>query len=87
MQPTDEAKQLQALSAQIVALKDKQLKLSRNNNVQNKDKSKDKKGKKSKKNKQNKDSKWAWLNVPPKDGEPTTNTVDGTEWHWCKHHK
>jgi hypothetical protein len=87
MQPTDEAKQLQALSAQIAALKDKQLKLSRTSNVQNKDKSKDKKGKKSKRNKQNKDSKWAWLTVPPKDNDPNTKVIDSIEWHWCKNHK
>jgi hypothetical protein len=91
-QPMNEAKQLQALSAQIATLKDKHLKLSNRSNKKDKGKdkkgtNKDKKGKKSKKNKQNKDSKWAWLTVPPKDGEPTTKTVDGTEWHWCKHHK
>ena len=28
----------------------------------------------------------AWKKQPPKDGEPTTKTVDGWTCHWCIHH-
>ena len=90
-QPSSEAKQLQALSAQIAALKDKQLKLT-NKQVQKRDKVNRKvkerqKGNKSPKENKRTGKKWAWLDIQPKDGEPTTKELDGTQWHWCKHHK
>lgn len=28
----------------------------------------------------------AWKKTPPKEGEPTTKTVDGWTCHWCVHH-
>ena len=93
-QPTSEAKQLQALSAQIAALKDKQLKLSTHKSGQKDKKGKGKetgtgKGKKDKKgNKKGKkgSERWAWLLIPPKDGEPKSKVTDGIEWHWCDNH-
>ena len=89
-QPSSEAKQLQALSAQIAALKDKQLKLT-SNQSKKKDKAKSKDGKKNNNKSSKKDKrtgkKWAWLTIQPKDGEPTTKEVDGTQWHWCEHHQ
>lgn len=28
----------------------------------------------------------SWKKIPPKDGEPTSKTVDGWSCHWCIHH-
>ena len=95
-QPTSEAKQLQALSAQIAALKDKQLRLrgglTKEMGKSNSNKPKRTPDKSSKNgNKQppkSKDTdKWAWLKTPPKEGEPQSKAINGTQWFWCKHHQ
>lgn len=31
--------------------------------------------------------KWAWKEVPPKEGEGKTKTVNGKEYHWCPNHE
>jgi hypothetical protein len=93
-QPSNEAKQLQALSAQFAALKDKQLQLlkragkdkkpaekgKKETGMKKKDKKAAEKGNKAK-------DKWAWLKIAPKEGESWTKTVDGVEWHWCAKHQ
>ena len=92
-QPTSEAKQLQALTAQIQALKDKALKLGAKKGAGKGKKpfNNDNKGGKGKKGKQGKkdkgeNDKWAWLSIPPKDGEPQVKTVDDVEWYFCTFH-
>lgn len=89
-QPTHEAKQLQALSAQVAALKDKQLKLSESKRRDKKDKKGNKKQSKKGNNKHsntNDNDKWAWLKVAPKEGESQVKTMNDVEWYWCKHHQ
>jgi hypothetical protein len=32
------------------------------------------------------DGSFAWKDVPPRAGEPTTNVVKGKTYYWCTHH-
>ena len=44
------------------------------------------KNKKPKADRQRQKKDEAWKKLPPKDGEPTSKTVDGWNCHWCIHH-
>ena len=92
-QLSPEQEQIVALNANIQELKDDNLKLSKAISSK-KSKSKDKEKKLKKKGKRNKSNKsksknngkWAWKDVPPKEGESHTKKVDDKEYHWCDEH-
>jgi hypothetical protein len=72
--PTKEQEQIVALTAQVQHLKSAQTPKQVR--------------KEAKKNKKDKDHKWAWKDVQPKEGEPTTKLFEGKQYHVnCPYHK
>ena len=84
LEKSEEQQQIEALNAELDELKKSQVRNSKKKKPTSKaDKiSKKGDGKKSDKYK----DKWAWKEVPPKEGEPKVKQVNGKTYHWCRYH-
>jgi hypothetical protein len=99
--PTDEQEQIIALEARIESLQSKNKALNKRGNTgkgtpKGKQQPKGARGRNSNNNKKGKGGqndndymnalgKWAWLKIPPKQGE-TKKMFEGKEFLWCKNH-
>ena len=89
MEPDPAEAKLVALTAQLELLKKNNVRLQGKlkKPFPKREKGKEKGKDPIKKKKKNNDDKWAWKDVKPKDGAPTTKVVNGKTYHWCVHHK
>lgn len=84
-QKTTEEETIIALQAQVKKLMTAGNKNQTSNSKKGADGKKKGQGNKGKTRKA--DEQQAWKREAPKEGDPTTKTVSGKEWHWCPGHK
>ena len=87
LEKSEEQQQIEALTAELDNMKKSQPTSKPKNNGK-KTFTKDTKGKKKgdEKKSDRTNDKWAWKEVPPKEGEAKVKHVNGKDYHWCPNH-